>query len=35
MSRREDESWKALGAFVIVRGILVAALIASNLFGLQ
>ena len=35
MSRREDESWKAIGAFVIVCGILVAALIVSNLFGLR
>jgi hypothetical protein len=30
MSRREDESWKAIGAFVIVCDILLAALIASD-----
>jgi hypothetical protein len=35
VSRREDESWKAIGAFVVVCGILVAALIVSNLFGLR
>jgi hypothetical protein len=35
MTRREDKTWKVVGGSAVVIGLVAAALIASQLFGVE